>query len=136
NSFSFLPTINKEIKLKFPPYNLETSLLKKDDKDQAEEVLQFLLDHFLTDEPLFESLNINKEEVIPFYKGNKGNKPKYSSNVNLYCQLVHICESSVWDLLPKNMVKLCSVAFLSVHKDYRKLNIGYETAMILIIYVN
>jgi hypothetical protein len=50
---------------------LEFSFLKQNDEKQLEEVLQFLLDHFLNDEPLFEALKINKEEVIPFYKGFK-----------------------------------------------------------------
>jgi len=33
------------------------------------------------------------------------------------------------------MVKLCSVAFLSVHKDYRKLGIGYQTIKELVNYL-
>uniref|UniRef100_A0A1I8BCA8 N-acetyltransferase domain-containing protein n=1 Tax=Meloidogyne hapla TaxID=6305 RepID=A0A1I8BCA8_MELHA len=114
---------------------MEINFLKPNDKEQSEEVLQFLLDHFVIDEPLFEGLNIGREEVIPFYKGNEGDKPKYSKNVDLYCQLVHVCESSVWDLLPKNMVKLCSIAFLSVHKEYRKLDIGYQTTVELANYL-
>nr|CAD2147012.1 unnamed protein product [Meloidogyne enterolobii] len=69
-----------------------------------------------------------------FYK-IKGEKTKYSPNVDIYCKLVHLCESCVWDLLPKNMVKLCSVAFLSVHKDYRKLGIGYQTTKELVNYL-
>lgn len=172
---------DKKIKLKSPP-NMEINFLKPNDKEQSEEVLQFLLDHFVIDEPLFEGLNIGREEVIPFYKeiikicsqeipvsmlvrskneenklvavmlgqlinrygpqsdfynvkGNEGDKPKYSKNVDLYCQLVHVCESSVWDLLPKNMVKLCSIAFLSVHKEYRKLDIGYQTTVELANYL-
>nr|CAD2184348.1 unnamed protein product [Meloidogyne enterolobii] len=48
---------------------MEINFLKPNDKQVEEEVLQFLLDHFLIDEPLFEGLKISREEVIPFYKG-------------------------------------------------------------------
>uniref|UniRef100_A0A915NZL4 N-acetyltransferase domain-containing protein n=1 Tax=Meloidogyne floridensis TaxID=298350 RepID=A0A915NZL4_9BILA len=148
---------------------MEINFLKPNDKKEEEEVLQFLLDHFLIDEPLFEGLKIkiikicsqeppismlvrskNEENKLvavmlgqlinryepqnDFYK-IEGEKTKYSPNVDIYCKLVHLCESSVWDLLPKNMVKLCSVAFLSVHKDYRKLGIGYQTIKELVNYL-